>query len=235
MKRRDDGGLAGGAQAPRTGIALQSPRRAITGGTLLGLIVGLVLGLGVALGVALYVSKVPVPFIDKLPQRTADQDAAEAERNKNWNPNAPLAGKAGVPAPAASAAAPADGASAVGSGSGTPAGATGGTPSAAGLSGPAAAPSAGRPAPLDPRPEVTGLFIQAGAFSKPEDAEQQRARLAMLGFSARISEREQGGRLVYRVRVGPYETRDETQGPMDRLQAAGIEVSLVRVERSATP
>ncbi|MFN5699697.1 MAG: hypothetical protein ACK47V_03540, partial [Betaproteobacteria bacterium] len=73
------------------------------GGTLIGLIVGLVLGLGVALAVALYVSKVPVPFVDKLPQRTADQDSAEAERNKNWNPNAPLAGKAGVPAPAASA------------------------------------------------------------------------------------------------------------------------------------
>ncbi|MFN5701818.1 MAG: SPOR domain-containing protein, partial [Betaproteobacteria bacterium] len=91
------------------------------------------------------------------------------------------------------------------------------------------------PAAPDPRPEVTGLFIQAGAFSKADEAEQQRARLAMLGFAARISEREQGGRPVFRVRVGPYETRDETQGPMDRLQAAGIEVSLVRVERSATP
>ena len=57
----------------------------------------------------------------------------------------------------------------------------------------------------------------------------------MLGFAARISEREQGGRPVFRVRVGPYETREETQGPMDRLQASGIEVSLVRVERSAAP
>ena len=202
------------------------------GGTLAGLIVGLLIGLGVALGVALYVSKVPVPFVDKLPQRTADQDTAESERNKNWNPNAPLAGKAGVPAASAPAAAlPADPAS----GSGLPATASGG---AATVPSPAAAPSAGtaaRTAPLDARPEVTGLFIQVGAFSKAEDAEQQRARLAMLGFSARISEREQGGRSVYRVRVGPYETREETQGPMDRLQGAGIEVSLVRVERSATP
>lgn len=206
------------------------------GGTLIGLIVGLVLGLGVALAVALYVSKVPVPFVDKLPQRTADQDSAEAERNKNWNPNAPLAGKAGVPAPAASApAAEGDGSTAptaagtAAAGSGTPNAAAPAAPAA-----PAAAP-ARTPAAPDPRPEVTGLFIQAGAFSKAEDAEQQRARLAMLGFAARISEREQGGRPVFRVRVGPYETRDETQGPMDRLQAAGIEVSLVRVERSATP
>ena len=35
------------------------------GGTLLGLIIGLVLGLLVALGVAIYVSKVPVPFMNK--------------------------------------------------------------------------------------------------------------------------------------------------------------------------
>ena len=203
------------------------------GGTLIGLIVGLVLGLGVALAVALYVSKVPVPFVDKLPQRTADQDSAEAERNKNWNPNAPLAGKAGVPAPAASAPAAEGDGSAAPTAAGTAA-AGSGTPNAATPAAPAAAP-ARTPAAPDPRPEVTGLFIQAGAFSKAEDAEQQRARLAMLGFAARISEREQGGRPVFRVRVGPYETRDETQGPMDRLQAAGIEVSLVRVERSATP
>lgn len=203
------------------------------GGTLIGLIVGLVLGLGVALAVALYVSKVPVPFVDKLPQRTADQDSAEAERNKNWNPNAPLAGKAGVPAPAASAPAAEGDGSAAPTAAGTAA-AGGGTPNAGAPAAPAAAP-ARTPAAPDPRPEVTGLFIQAGAFSKAEDAEQQRARLAMLGFAARISEREQGGRPVFRVRVGPYETRDETQGPMDRLQAAGIEVSLVRVERSATP
>ena len=203
------------------------------GGTLIGLIVGLVLGLGVALAVALYVSKVPVPFVDKLPQRTADQDSAEAERNKNWNPNAPLAGKAGVPAPAASAPAAEGDSAAAPTATGTAA-AGSAAPNAAAPAAAGATP-ARSPAAPDPRPEVTGLFIQAGAFSKAEDAEQQRARLAMLGFAARISEREQGGRPVFRVRVGPYETRDETQGPMDRLQAAGIEVSLVRVERSATP
>lgn len=198
------------------------------GGTLIGLVLGLLLGLGVALAVALYVSKVPVPFIDKLPQRTADQDSAEAERNKNWNPNAPLAGKAGVPA--STAAEPAAGTAEAGTAPPQAAPAPATSPAA-----PAVAGAAVRNASLDPRPEVTGLFIQAGAYSKAEDAEQQRARLAMLGFSARISEREQGGRAVFRVRVGPYETREETQGPMDRLQAAGIEVSLVRVERSPAP
>ncbi len=37
------------------------------GGFAVGLIVGLLLGLALALGVALYVTKVPVPFINKVP------------------------------------------------------------------------------------------------------------------------------------------------------------------------
>ena len=216
-------------------MKIPAPLHPQRGGTLVGIIVGLLVGLGIALGVALYVSKVPVPFVDKLPQRTADQDAAETERNKNWNPNAPLSGKTPIPTPGAAASVP-------------PAG-----PSDAAASG-AAADAASRPATsggmatlpsipgatsgnkaAEARSDLTGLFIQAGAYSKPEDAEQQRAKLAMIGFSARISEREQGGRSVFRVRVGPYETREETQAPMERLMAAGIEVSLVRVERSATP
>ena len=59
----------------------------------MGLIVGLLIGLALALGVALYITKVPLPFIDKVPQRTAEQDAAEAEKNKNWDPNSPLYGR----------------------------------------------------------------------------------------------------------------------------------------------
>jgi cell division protein FtsN len=63
------------------------------GGFFLGMIVGLLMGLALALGVALYITKVPLPFIDKVPQRTAEQDKAEAEHNKNWDPNSPLYGK----------------------------------------------------------------------------------------------------------------------------------------------
>jgi len=63
------------------------------GGFFLGLIVGLLAGLSLALGVALYIAKVPVPFVNKVPQRSAEQDAAEAEKNKNWDPNSGLAGK----------------------------------------------------------------------------------------------------------------------------------------------
>ncbi|MBC7942248.1 MAG: hypothetical protein H7Z19_21260, partial [Chitinophagaceae bacterium] len=60
----------------------------------LGLVVGLLVGLALALGVALYITKAPIPFVNKVPQRTAEQDSAEAERNRHWDPNAPLGGKA---------------------------------------------------------------------------------------------------------------------------------------------
>ena len=63
------------------------------GGFGVGVVVGLLVGLVLALAVALYVTKAPIPFMDKVPQRTAEQDAAEVEKNKHWDPNAPLHGK----------------------------------------------------------------------------------------------------------------------------------------------
>src|SRR5207253_129043 len=77
------------AEPARSGDSMKFQR----GGFVMGLIIGLMIGLAVALGVALYVTKVPVPFVNKVPQRTAEQDAAEAEKNKNWDPNSPLYGK----------------------------------------------------------------------------------------------------------------------------------------------
>ncbi len=80
------------------------------GGFALGFVAGLLVGLAVALGVALYVTKTPVPLMNKSQQRSPEQDAAEAERNKTWDPNAALAGKQPVrpvaPAPAAPASTP---------------------------------------------------------------------------------------------------------------------------------
>ena len=73
------------------------PRHAL-GGTLIGFVAGLLVGLGAALAVAVYVTKVPVPFVDRGLSRDAGADAKEAERNKGWNPNAALGSK-DAPAP----------------------------------------------------------------------------------------------------------------------------------------
>lgn len=185
-----------------------------SGGFALGLVAGLLLGLALALGVALYITKVPVPFIDKVPQRSADQDSAEAEKNKAWDPNAPLVqGAPARPAAAASQALPA----------------LPGRDPAAILSGTGAAPAV---APSTaPGVDPFTYFIQVGAYRRAEDAEAQRAELAMQGLTARVTERDQAGRTVYRVRLGPYETRDEADGMKQRVGNAGFDGQLVRVQR----
>ena len=50
-------------------------------------------------------------------------------------------------------------------------------------------------------------------------------------MDAKLSEREQAGRTVYRVRVGPFEGRAQADAAIEKLQAAGVEATLVRVER----
>ena len=197
------------------------------GGFVMGLVAGLLLGLSLALGVALYITKAPIPFVNKVPQRTAEQDQAEAERNRSWNPNAPLAAKPVIRG-AASAVEGADAAAPV---SPPPPGIHPAPPSArdpaAILSGAATPPPARAPADA----ELFTYFVQAGAFTRSDDADQQRARLAMAGHSARITEREQAGRVVYRVRMGPFATRDEADGMQARLRDQAIESQIVRVEK----
>ena len=206
------------------------------GGFAMGLVAGLLIGLALALGVALYITKAPIPFVNKVPQRTAEQDIAEAERNRTWDPNAPLGGKAsarsGVVTPAplpASAVAAASGAA------GTEA-----APPAPPLRPAARDPAAilaggGGPAPAAPAPAAPAdpfvYFVQAGAYTRNDDAEQQRARLGLMGLSARITERDQAGRTVYRVRLGPFPTREEADGQQVKLQEQSIEAQIVRVEK----
>jgi cell division protein FtsN len=202
------------------------------GNTLLGLIIGALVGLGAALAVAVYVTKVPVPFLNKTQPRSADSDAAETKKNKDWDPNMPLAGKNPVkPAPAASGPI--------------------GTATAAPPTPAASSAVAGKPkvsadplgdlakAKSEAKPDAAGsvsadpfsYFIQVGAFRTPEDAEQQRAKLSLLGFQAKVTEHEQSGRTVYRVRLGPFDKKDEADKTKEKLDAQSIETALVRVQR----
>ena len=196
------------------------------GGFFTGVIVGLLIGLALSLGVALYVTKVPVPFLDKVPQRTEEQDAAEREKNKNWDPNAPLAGKNPArpitPEPTASSVPPGNPGSAR-----DPAAILADRPAGVSTNPASSAP------PLSTRPgdEAFSYFVQTGAYASADDAESQRGKLALLGYAARISEREQSGRTVHRVRLGPFEDKGEADGTKEKLMAAGFEAALVRAPK----
>ena len=205
------------------------------GGTLLGLIIGALIGLAAALAVAVYITKVPVPFMNKGQSRSPDHDAAEAKKNQNWNPNAPLYGK--NPAkPAAASGAVTDvtpqppvaaqkpiadptkpakpGADPIGD------------LAKAKMTAPAAAT-----APAAPGADPFSYFVQVGAFRTPEDAEQQRAKISLMGLEAKVTEREQSGRTVFRVRLGPFDKKEDADKAKERLDGSGVETALVRVQR----
>ena len=190
------------------------------GAFLPGLIVGLLIGLAVALGVTLYINKVPVPFVNKVPHRTADEDAAEAQRNRNWDPNAPLNGGSSAKPVAPEAASSA---------------AIATTKAPIGVILPPPDPI---PAPQPPTNttattkagEGGTFYVQAGAFSRKEEAEQQRARLAMMDLEAKVSEKDQSGHTIYRVRLGPFDKKTDADNAKTRLELEGIDASMLKAQ-----
>ena len=195
------------------------------GNTLVGFIIGLVVGLTVALGVAIYVTKMPIPFMNKGQPRSIEADNAEDKKNKDWDPNAPLYGKnPAKPADKNDALAKPEGKSADPIADFAKVKPTEAKP--ADLKSPEAKPTEESLAASDP----FIYFVQAGAFRTTEEAEAQRAKLAFLGLDAKLSEREQGGRTVFRVRVGPVD-KAEAEKVRNRLENAHIESAMVRVQR----
>lgn len=213
--------------------ALHLTCRSCRGGTLLGFMLGLLVGIGAALAVAVYVSKVPIPLVDREIQRKPTQPEIEAERLKSWDPNAGLSSvKPAVPLPAEGQTTPAAPGSAT-----APDGSSAPVPSADPIAelmrqrAAEPAPAAGESDASSAAPDPFIYYVQAGAFRTAEDAEAQRARLALQGFDAKISEREQAGQRVYRVRIGPFGDKVEAEVMQERLRAARIDTALLRVQR----
>ena len=228
------------------------------GGTLLGLILGLILGLGAALAVAIYVTKVPVPFLSKGTMRANDQEATEAEKNRNWNPNQMLqqgkrlAASEPAPAPAPSPASatvevmappvitvpakdaptkPAQTAASAAKESKDAKASASADPLGDFAKARANAAPASSPAAATATADAYEYFVQVGAFRSQPEADAQRAKVAMLGWEARVSEREQNGRAVFRVRVGPFSKRSDAEQLKDKLDSASVDSTLVRVQR----
>lgn len=219
------------------------------GGTLVGFILGLVVGLAVALGVAIYVTKMPIPFMTKGQSRSADSDAVEAEKNKDWDPNAPLYGKKGGKSGDKTDEPKADAKPESKPSEHKPDAAAKVDPKSADPLGDLAKVKTTEPKPAETKPADAKAaeakpaetpkpasadpfiyFVQAGAYRTTEEAEAQRAKTGMLGLETKISERDQGGRTVYRVRVGPMD-KAEAERVRAKLDAAHIDSAMVRVQR----
>jgi cell division protein FtsN len=226
------------------------------GSTLTGIIIGLIIGLGIAVAVALTITKGASPFTDKGPKagRPADLPAAQAQDpNKPMYANRAAAREANKevtdkaaartgPAPAAPAApAPAPGA---------PAGDDPLGQAIAGLKDPAPA----RPQARDSHPLAASVasaapgvapaaaavpgaagdtiyYLQAGSFRDLSDAESTRAKLALLGFEAAISDHSSDSGVLHRVRLGPYKQVESMNKARAKLLDSGVDVAIVRSQR----
>ena len=90
----------------------------------------------------------------------------------------------------------------------------------------AAAPAAPAPAPAG----EARYLLQAGAFGASADAEQVKARIAMLGLSARVESGQANGRTVYRVRMGPYASAGELAEAKRKLADSGLPAMAIKAQ-----
>ncbi|CAN7715811.1 SPOR domain-containing protein [Pseudoduganella sp. LjRoot289] len=223
------------------------------GNTLLGIIIGLVIGLVIAVIVALVISKGSTPFTDKSgkvgkaaeptagqisdpnkPMYGSKEAAREAARDFSRDQNAatPATPVTARPAPATPAAKPVDELQQVvdkiEAASKTKPGATNVVPTP---TGPAAAAAAPAPAAAAAGDDKFVYYLQAGAFREVADAENTRAKLALLGFEATVTDRTTDTGVLHRVRVGPYNQVETMNKVRSKLSENGIDVAVVRNQK----
>jgi len=73
-------------------------------------------------------------------------------------------------------------------------------------------------------------ILQAGAFGASGDAEATKAKIAMLGLSARVESAQINGKTVYRVRMGPYGTASELAEAKQKLASGGLPAMAVKAQ-----
>jgi len=194
---------------------LRRPLSRGSGGSLLvGILIGLLLGLGIALAVALYLNRVPSPFLGrgKAPEPALP---AKAEPGKGAKSTAaPRQDDAQAKAPEKSRfefykILPG----------------TEETPSTREPKEAAVKPPA--PPPVEAK---EAFFLQAGAFQSAADADNLKARLALLGVEAAVQAATLADRgTMHRVRVGPFTRVDEVTRVRETLKQNGIETTLIRM------
>jgi cell division protein FtsN len=226
-----------------------------SGGTILGIVIGLVLGLGIAFAVTVYMKRTDLPFVKRDNASAASTGKPEAPKDPAQipDPNESLYAKPKPPEkPALADVVPgkADEPAGVKPTESRNLNIDGGKPPAPAASAdplgqlaakvsksepapkPAAAPApvAAAPAAAPAVDDGSRYLIQAGAFKRPEEAEGMRARLAILGFEAQVSQRETDAGTLHRVRIGPVANLDTTNRVRAKLSENGIDSSIIKIQ-----
>ena len=82
-----------------------------------------------------------------------------------------------------------------------------------------------KPAASDAR-----YILQAGAFGASGDAESTKAKIALLGLSARVESAQINGKTVYRVRMGPYGTASELAEAKQKLANGNLPAMAIKAQ-----
>lgn len=198
-----------------------------------GILIGLVIGLAAAVAVALYVTKAPMPFMDKASQEIErillpDVQHAPDPNIGLYGEVAPLdqpvfIGKeAEIAQNLGQVAAPS-----------TPSIPTPSTDALGNLIAQLPNPHAAKPSTPKTTTQVakaapSTYYLQAGAFRSAQDAESMRARILLLGLDATVQKGEYSGGTINRVRVGPFNGLDQMNQARATLGKEKIETSVVR-------
>lgn len=169
---------------------------------LAGILIGLVLGLGLALGVAWYINKMPSPFASRAtPPAKSESKLPPGPTGKSEDKN----GKTADSKPRFDFY--------------------------------KILPGTEEPAP-EKKDVAKGstaagkeaFFLQAGAFQNAPDADNLKARLALLGIEASIETSAVPDKGVWhRVRIGPYTSVEEVNRMRDTLKQNGVQTTLIKM------
>ena len=188
------------------------------GNFLIGLFVGLVLGLAIALGVAFYLNKTPLPFLGKpKPAAAKDGDKGEAPKGVTALPQGGKGTDKDRPKYDFYKILP------------------GGEEPVSERELKEAAKAAAKGQPGQPEAARGVFFIQAGSFQNPADADNQKAKIAILGFESSVEPTPLPDKGTwYRVRLGPYTSLEDLNRVRRVLTQNGIDANLVKLKDPAT-
>ena len=176
------------------------------GSFLIGILIGLLMGLGIALAVAWYINKMPTPFVNRaIPP--AKGDAQKSPEQAKVDEKSAKSGD-GKPRFDFYKILP-------------------------GTEEPVTEQQF-KDAQQKPAPEKETFYLQAGAFQNAPDADNLKARLALVGIAATVQTTTLPDKGVWhRVRVGPYSAIDDLNRARDTLKQNGIETTLIKVREAA--
>ena len=206
---------------PRKGSKTAS-RKKTGGGTLLGLFLGLVLGVLAAAGVVWYIYKTPIPFNNKSQPSPVPVPAQSAAQPTGANVAAQpmvLPGKPGDPITQNGDKPRFDFYKIL----------------------PGNAEAIPDPKPTDQKQTDAAkgkndrdnslkepIYLQTGSFHSAEDADNQKARLALIGAEASVQQVMLQDKVWYRVRLGPFNKMDEVNNMRSDLAKQGMEANVVK-------